>query len=130
MVDRYENAQSWDDEATVIGRGMAFEGEIQAKSSVVIGGRVDGSIHCESVVRVMQGGVVQGPITAESVVIEGAVDGDVTAHDQFELGTSGRVRGDVVGARLAVAEGAFMQGRMRATEGSVKRFREQRRPGA
>jgi cytoskeletal protein CcmA (bactofilin family) len=126
MADRYQGAQQWDDDTTVIGRGMVFEGEIQAKAAVVIGGRVSGKIDSESMVKVLLGGVVQGPITAESVMIEGAVDGDVTVQDQFELGASGRVRGDVAGARLAVAEGAYMQGRMRATEGSVKRFREQR----
>jgi cytoskeletal protein CcmA (bactofilin family) len=126
MADRYQGAQKWDDDTTVISRGMSFEGEIKAKAAVVIGGQVAGRIDSDAMVRVLLGGVVQGPITAESVMIEGAVDGDVTAREQFELGATGRVRGDVVGARLAVAEGAYMQGRMRATEGSVKRFREQR----
>ena len=112
------------DDTTIIGKGMTFEGEVRATGAVVIGGRIDGTIRSDGTVTVLQGGAVHGPITGDCVVIEGVVDGEITARDQFELAVSGRVRGDVSGGRLAVAEGAFMQGRMRATEGTVKKVRD------
>ena len=112
------------DQTTIIGTGMTFEGEVQAAGPVVIGGRIDGTIRSDDTVTVLQGAAVRGPITAETVLIQGSVDGEITARDHLELSMSGRVRGDVTGARLSVAEGAFMQGRMKATEGTVKKLRE------
>ena len=77
--------------------------------------------------RVIHGAVVQGAISARAVMVEGAVDGPIEVGEQFELAGSGRVRGDVSGPRIAVAEGAYLKGRVRATEGPVRRFREKRR---
>jgi cytoskeletal protein CcmA (bactofilin family) len=91
-----------------------------------VAGRVDGEIVSDELVRVMPGGVVKGPIRAEAVLVEGAVDGDIIVAGQIELARTGRVRGDVTGPRVAVAEGAYLKGRLRATAGRIQRYREKR----
>lgn len=126
LRDRYPGAERWSEGVTVIGRGLRFEGELVAKDVVVVGGRVEGSIRSEAMVHVLQGAVVNGDVDGGSVLVEGAVDGNITAQEQCELGHSGRVRGDIHGPRVAVAEGAYLKGKIRATEGRVRRFRERR----
>ena len=50
-----------------------------------------------------------------------------TGKTAFELGGTGRVRGDLHGPRVAMAEGAYLKGKVRATSGGVHRYRERRR---
>lgn len=126
LFDRFPEAREWSDDVTVIGPGMRLAGEIESEGTVVVAGRVDGRVRSGRMVLVLVGGVVTGPILAEAAVIDGAVDGDVEVVDQFELGASGRLRGDVTGPRIAVAEGAYLKGRVRPTGGPVKHFRERR----
>ena len=125
--DEYPPDRQWSEKATVVGRGFRFEGEILADDVVIIGGRVDGSVTTPAMVHVLAGAGGNGPIEGGSVLIEGAVDGDITAAEHCELRHSGRVRGNILGPRVAVAEGAYLQGRVRATDGGVHRFRERRR---
>ena len=125
--DRYSEADRWTEEVTVIGRGFVFEGQIEAEDTVVIGGRIEGSVTSGALVHVLPGGVVQGEVHGHTVLVEGAVDGDVHAGEQLELGGTGRVRGDLHGPRVAMAEGAYLKGRVRATAGGVHRFRDRRR---
>ncbi|RMG46391.1 MAG: polymer-forming cytoskeletal protein [Acidobacteria bacterium] len=126
LLDRYPGATQWSDDVTVVGHGMTVEGELSSEGTIVIAGRVVGPVSSGTLVRVMQGAVVEGSIRAKCVLVEGAVDGEIGVQDQFELAESGRVRGDVTGPRIAVAEGAYLKGRLRATAGTVHRFRERR----
>jgi cytoskeletal protein CcmA (bactofilin family) len=126
LLDRYPEAIAWTDEVTVVGHGMHLEGDLSSAGVVVVAGLVDGSVESERLVRILPGGVVRGPIRASSAVIEGAVDGDIEVEDQIELAPSGRVRGDVSGPRVAVAEGAYLKGRLRATAGRIHQYREKR----
>jgi len=126
LLDRFPAAVSWTDDVTVIGHGMQLSGRLTSADVIVVAGRVDGPIVSEKLVRVLPGGFVRGPIRALAVVIEGAVEGDVVVDEQIELTKSGRVRGDVIGPHVAVAEGAFLQGRLRATVGKIRRYRESR----
>ena len=127
LLDRFPEALACPEEVTVVGPGLVLEGEIEADASVVVAGRVEGAIRSGGLVRVIHGAVVQGPIRARAVMVEGAVDGPIEVTEQFELAGTGRVRGDVSGPRIAVSEGAYLKGKVRATEAPVRRFREKRR---
>ncbi len=126
LADRYQDASRWGDDLTVIGPGMVFEGDVESPGSVVVAGRIDGQVRAAELVHVAHGAVVRGPIEAGAAKIEGAVDGEIRVRDQLELGVSGRVRGDVTSPRVAVADGAYLKGKVRAAEGGVTHFREKR----
>lgn len=126
LKDRYAEAERWTEEVTVIGKGFVFEGGIRAEDVVVVAGRVTGPVSSEALVHVLEGGVVCGDVSGKAVLIEGAVDGDIHADEQLELGKTSRVRGNVHGPRVALAEGAYLRGKVKASSGSVKRFRERR----
>lgn len=126
ILDRYPNAIEWTEAVTVIGHGIALDGQLKARDCVIVGGRLDGGVTCDKLVRVLPGGLVRGPVEAEAVLVEGAVDGDILVRSQFELARTGRVRGDVEGPRISVSEGAYLKGRLRSTAGRIHRFRERR----
>lgn len=126
LLDRHPGATCWTDDVTVIGPQLTFKGEIRAPGIVVVAGHVDGPIVAGDLVHVLAGAVVKGAIRAESALVEGSVDGPMTISEEVEIRPAGRVRGDIVGARVAIGEGCFIKGRVKATAGPVIRFRNKR----
>ena len=47
--------------------------------------------------------------------VAGSVIGNIEASERVELLASGRIEGDVVAPRVAIAEGGFCQGRIEMT---------------
>ncbi len=66
----------------------------------------------QHVVTVGRLGRVQAEVSARSVVVLGRVQGDIRAGEKVSIGESGRVDGVVSAPRLAVADGAHVQGRV------------------
>jgi cytoskeletal protein CcmA (bactofilin family) len=100
---------------TVIGPDTSFEGDIHSKGLVRVDGKVDGHVHGDGVI-IGPAAVVTGDVEAKSVSIGGTVTGNVTATT-LELLPKSRLTGDVRTGQLAVAEGAYFEGRCAMGEG-------------
>jgi len=61
-------------------------------------------------------GSVKGEVTADNLILEGSLEGRATVARKFELRATGRMRGDIRAAVVAIAEEAFLQGKVLATE--------------
>lgn len=127
LFDRFRGSTVWGDATTVIGPRFTFAGDIQTEGAVVVAGRVEGPIESADIVHVLAGAVVLGSVRGRAVVVDGAVEGHVQAADALEVGHTGRVRGDLAAARIAIAEGAYHIGHINAWDGPVMHFRERRR---
>jgi cytoskeletal protein CcmA (bactofilin family) len=92
-----------------LGPDMAFEGLLVLPKSARIEGRVAGTVMAGASVWVGATGVVE----AEAIVVEGSVHGDLRARTSIELGPGAIVTGDLTGPRIAVADGAQVNGRCR-----------------
>ena len=51
-------------------------------------------------------------ISAKTIVVQGTVDGSLTASDRLDLRKSAVVTGDVTTQRIAIEEGAFLKGKV------------------
>lgn len=100
-----------DEMVTVIGAEAHIQGVLNAKGSLRVDGRIEGSVSEGLTVVVGTTGQVAGDIAAEHVVVGGQVTGNITASDQVEILASGRVQGDVRAPRLTVEDGAQFNGR-------------------
>jgi cytoskeletal protein CcmA (bactofilin family) len=99
-------------EETVLDAATRFAGSIQSEDDLKILGVVEGSVRTSGRVLVVQGGLVQGPVTGRDVEIQGAVEGDIQASGQFLLGVTGKVMGDVRAAHIKVEDGGLLQGKV------------------
>ena len=77
---------------------------------------MEGNVSTSGSVVIEPRGSVLGDITAENLIVEGAVEGKVVVARKFELRPSGRMRGDIRASVVAIAEDAFLQGKVLATE--------------
>ena len=98
---------------TTIGKGVVIEGEVKGGEDLVIDGKVDGTIELpQHVLTVGPTGRVNAQLSAKSVVVLGKVNGSIQASELVRIGDAGSVEGAVSAPRLAMADGAQLQGRV------------------
>ncbi|MFA5160895.1 MAG: polymer-forming cytoskeletal protein [Elusimicrobiales bacterium] len=95
---------------SVVGPEAYFQGTINAKGSLRIDGRMEGSITEAHAVVIGETGKVVGDIAAESAVVGGEVKGNISAARSAELLATSRVSGDIRTGRIVIEEGAFFEG--------------------
>ncbi len=114
MTNRHAPSSTDPAEATtVIGKGIHIRGELTGSAPIEVWGSLEGVTGTEGRFWVREGGRVGGEIAAAEVIVEGQVEGKISAEHKVELRPTCKVEGDVVAKRVAIAEGAIFDGRIR-----------------
>jgi len=103
---------------SIVGTGMTVRGDLETDGVVKVEGTVDGHVKAGSQVLVAKGGVVHGDIETTEAVVGGAVKGAIRAKERVEVQAGASVEGDVTTRRIAVAEGATLNGQIRMGDGA------------
>jgi cytoskeletal protein CcmA (bactofilin family) len=94
-----------------IGKALRIEGRIVSDDNLTIDGNVEGTIVLgDHSLSVGAGATVKADLTARLITISGSVIGKVHAHELLDLRATGSVVGEIVAARLRMADGAVVQG--------------------
>jgi cytoskeletal protein CcmA (bactofilin family) len=94
-----------------VGKALRIEGHIVSDDNLTIDGSVEGTIVVgDHTLTVGPGATVKADLTARTITISGAVIGKVRAHELLDLKATGSVVGEVVAARLRMADGAVVDG--------------------
>lgn len=72
--------------------------------------RLDGSINCEGTVKISQGTIVIGDVTATSAVIAGAVKGEIDVNGPVVLDSTAIIKGNVKSKSIQMNNGAVLDG--------------------
>jgi len=100
-------------EVAMIGKSVVIKGDLSGSEDLYIDGQVEGSIDLRHhSLTVGPNGNVKAGISAKSIIIQGKVDGSLTASDRLDLRKSAVVTGDVTTQRIAIEEGAFLKGKV------------------
>lgn len=110
MAEARRTTDASTEQSTVIGKGMNVKGEISGTAPVEVWGSIDGTTGTRNLVWVHQGGKVGGEINAGNVIVEGRVDGKITAEEKVDLRAACQVEGDISAKTVAIADGSFFQG--------------------
>jgi cytoskeletal protein CcmA (bactofilin family) len=102
-----------------LGRGVRLEGKLTFSGTVRVDATFKGSIVTDGVLVVGDQATVDADIACGTVVIEGEVNGNVTAKEAVELRRTARVHGDVEAPALTVERGAIFEGASRRPAGSA-----------
>ena len=116
--------------STVIGKGIHVKGEITGSAPIEVWGSIEGKAGTDGLFWVREGGQVGGEIAATNIVVEGQVDGTISAKEKAELRSNCKVEGDLTAKTVAIAEGSFFEGRVHMGGGGGKpqvSFKEKRR---
>ena len=95
---------------TVLGIGSEFRGQISAKGSLRIDGRIEGNVSSDEGIIIGEKGMVKGNVNAKSVLISGKVTGNVASSKRLEITPTGQLQGVLRTPRLVIAEGVIFKG--------------------
>lgn len=101
---------------SLIGADTVIEGDLHFSGGMRIDGRVNGNIFGAkdkaSTLVLSEQGQVHGEVTVSHLVVNGTVNGTVTAVEYLELQGKARVKGDVNYKTMEIQLGAIVDGRM------------------
>ena len=109
MSNPYNSAT---DRASVLGPTLYFKGDLSAEEDLLIQGRVEGSITHTQRLTVGPQGTVKANIRAQLIVVEGTVDGDLTADKSVFVKEGAKVIGNIFAPTVIILEGASFSGRI------------------
>lgn len=103
---------------TIIGPTAKVSGDLHHDGPAQVLGGFEGKIYATGQVHIAQSAVCRGTIEAEQVIVDGDVEGDITARQRLQLTATARVVGDLVARTLIVEEGASFVGNCRVSSSS------------
>ncbi len=96
-----------------IGKSVVIKGELSGSEDLYVDGNVEGKIELRShSLTIGPNGNVKADISAKTVVIQGKLDGNVSASERVDLRKSAVMTGDVTTQRIAIEEGALLKGKV------------------
>jgi len=99
-----------------LGKSVLFKGDLISSEDLTIDGEVVGSVEVKDHrLTVGPDAVIQADIVANVVIVLGTVMGKITAHYKADIRNTGIVTGDIYAPRLAMADGAVLQGSVHPT---------------
>jgi len=106
---------------SLVGAGTTVRGDLVFQGGLRIDGTVHGNVTAAegkpATLVVSEKARVDGRIEVSHVVVNGTVNGPVTATDSLELQPKARITGDVSYRRLEIHVGAVIQGRLDPVQG-------------
>jgi cytoskeletal protein CcmA (bactofilin family) len=111
------------DRPSIIGPELNVIGTLVSSGDLTIDGNVDGDIRAKGHVTINQGGKIAGNLYAEEATLKGSIEGGVFARI-VRLGSTCRLKGDILHSQLAIEEGAFFDGNCRHSENPASKAPE------
>jgi len=95
---------------TMVGQDTIFEGKLFTKSSIRINGTVIGDVRVGGVVVLTKTGHIEGTVEAESIIVAGRIDGNMSIRDKVNVEATGKIYGDVITKKFVIDEESIFQG--------------------
>jgi cytoskeletal protein CcmA (bactofilin family) len=95
------------------GSSLRVKGEISASEDLVLHGRIEGKVSLPGhVLTIGPQAQITAEIVARTLIIQGSMNGNVTATERFEIRPNGRMTGDVTCPSVVMNEGSEFSGRV------------------
>jgi cytoskeletal protein CcmA (bactofilin family) len=94
-----------------VGNGTVLTGETNFQAMLRVDGHLTGKVGSENGTLIIGStGRVDANISVAAAMINGTVNGDITATEKIELGRTARVVGNLKSPRLIIEDGALLEG--------------------
>lgn len=107
---------------TVLGPDASFKGEMSFEKGMRLMGRFEGKVNTPGRLHIAREAKMSADVEAGAIVVEGEVQGNLSANDRIELKQTARYEGDLRASKLVVDEGAVFNGHVSVgPDGQAKR---------
>jgi cytoskeletal protein CcmA (bactofilin family) len=107
------------DSKNILNSDVELKGTIRFTSELTFDGNLEGDVQSEGTLHLGDNAVVKGNIAANTVVVRGKINGNVTAKDKIDIKTRTELFGDVRASRLVMEEGVIFVGRTEVNPNKV-----------
>lgn len=114
---RSKRAGGRDGAVSMVGEGMRVVGDVTGRGGLRVEGTVEGTVETDGNVIVVDGGEVDGDVTASEVVVAGKVSGKIEAEKTARFKSGCHVDAEIRSPAVEVEEGARVNGRIDMTGG-------------
>lgn len=96
-----------------IGKSVQIRGEVKGNEDLLVDGLVEGTITMsDSRLTIGANAQVQANVAARDVVVQGTLNGNISATGRVELRSGSHVIGDLRAGRLSIEENAIFSGKV------------------
>ena len=96
-----------------MGQSITIKGELSGAEDLTLEGRVEGKISLpDNVLTVGTSARITAEIVAKTVILLGHVVGNISVKERFEIRAGGSMDGNVKAPRIAMADGAIVNGKI------------------
>src|ERR1700683_1276217 len=107
------------DSKNVLSSDVELKGTLRFTGELSFDGKLEGDINSDGALNLGDNAVVKGNITANSVMVRGKVNGNVTAKEKIDIKTKTEMFGDIRAARLVMEEGITFVGQTEVNPNKV-----------
>ena len=94
-----------------IGKSVIIKGDLTGSEDLTIEGQVEGKIELrQNILTIGANGKIKAQIFAKIVIVQGEVQGNISATERIDIRDNGSVDGDITSPKVAIAEGAHFRG--------------------
>ena len=97
-------------EGTVLGEDVFFRGNLSFRDSLLVNGKLQGTIETSGHLIIGPTGIVEADIKASQVSVQGLLQGTVSVAKKIDLQKNSVFRGDIRTPDLQVESGSTFQG--------------------
>ncbi|MFV1982441.1 MAG: polymer-forming cytoskeletal protein [Thiohalomonadales bacterium] len=111
-----------------VGEKSIFTGNLSTADNVVIRGTVIGNSDVEGIIVIKSKGKWIGDMSAYSIVIDGQVEGNITAINKIEIQKNANIVGNLTSPKIAIERGARHEGQIHMDDKTnITTFEEKRK---
>ena len=94
-----------------IGKSVVIKGELSGSEDLTIEGQVEGKIELrQNMLTIGPNAKIKAQVFAKTVVVEGQVQGNISAGERIDIRDKGIVEGNLAAPRVSIADGAQFRG--------------------
>jgi len=94
-----------------IGKSVVIKGELSGSEDLTIEGQVEGKIELrQNMLTIGPNAKIKAQVFAKTVVVEGTVQGNISAGERIDIRDKGIVEGNLAAPRVSIADGAQFRG--------------------
>jgi cytoskeletal protein CcmA (bactofilin family) len=108
---------------------VEIKGNLKFSGELTFEGKLDGEIQTDGALILGDSAVINGNINAQTVVVRGKVNGNITAKEKIDIKSKTELFGDIRAAKLAIEEGVTFVGKTEVNPNKVAPTAPLARPG-
>jgi cytoskeletal protein CcmA (bactofilin family) len=113
----------------VLNSDVEIKGNLKFSGELTFEGKLDGEIQTDGLLNLGDSAVITGNINAQSVVVRGKINGNISAKEKIEIKAKAELFGDIRATKLVVEEGVTFVGKTEVNPNKVSPTPPALRPG-